>query len=441
MSALATPIPQSRALSLTEPATPSILFLLKGYPRLSETFIAQEIRALEKLGFPLRLVSLRFPTDKHVHPVHREIVAPVTYLPEYLHQEPMRVLKAWWRARRLPGYARAFATWRGDYRRDLTRNRLRRFGQACVLASEIADGRHGAVRRLHAHFLHTPAAVAHYTSLMTGIPWSCSAHAKDIWTTPDWEKREKLAALDWLVTCTASGHAHLQDLAKPAGDKVALVYHGLDFSRFPAPDTNKPAAPAGQPLTVLSVGRAVPKKGYPDLLEALAQLPSAIDWRFRHIGGGPELPGLKQQAETLKIADRITWQGALPQDQVLQAYREADLFVLASRITADGDRDGLPNVLMEAQSQGIAVLASDISGVPELIRHGETGWLVPSENPAALAEAMAVLLQDHPRRQQLAAAGFARVRRDFTMQTGIADLARRFSEDLLDHKIAEPAVT
>jgi glycosyltransferase involved in cell wall biosynthesis len=406
----------------------SILFLLKGYPRLSETFIAQEMHALEQLGLPLRIVSLRFPTDKHVHPIHREIRAPVSYLPEYLHQEPGRVLRGWWRARRLPGYRQAWTVWLRDLRRDFTRNRVRRFGQACVLAAEIATGRHGDVRRLHAHFLHTPAAVAYYCSLMTRIPWSCSAHAKDIWTTPDWEKREKLAAVDWLVTCTASGHRHLQHLAGAAAKKVALVYHGLDFTRFPAPTARH--AEAGTPLTILSVGRAVPKKGYPDLLLALSQLPAAIDWRFRHIGGGPELAGLKDLAGQLGIADRISWQGALPQDQVLDAYRAADLFVLASRITADGDRDGLPNVLMEAQSQCVAVIATDISGVPELIRQGETGLLVPSEDPAALAKAMADLLTDPARRQALAQAGFARVHRDFTMQVGIADLAQRFAVDL-----------
>src|SRR5215813_8174676 len=117
----------------TDEGAPSILFLLKGYPRLSETFIAQEIRALERAGIPLRLISLRFPTDKHVHPVHREIAAPVTYLPEYLHQEPLRVLRGWWRARRLPGYRAARRTWLADFKRDVTRNRIRRFGQACVL--------------------------------------------------------------------------------------------------------------------------------------------------------------------------------------------------------------------------------------------------------------------------------------------------------------------
>ncbi|MES1151958.1 MAG: colanic acid biosynthesis glycosyltransferase WcaL, partial [Dongia sp.] len=121
---------------MTEPA---FVFLLKGYPRLSETFIAQEIRALEQRGIPIRIVSLRHPTDGYVHPVHREIVAPVDYLPEYLYQEPVRVLRGWWNARRLPGYAEAFRQWIVDLRRDFTTNRGRRFGQACVLAAELGD--------------------------------------------------------------------------------------------------------------------------------------------------------------------------------------------------------------------------------------------------------------------------------------------------------------
>ncbi|TXH39308.1 MAG: colanic acid biosynthesis glycosyltransferase WcaL [Rhodospirillaceae bacterium] len=421
-----------------------MLFLLKGYPRLSETFIAQEIRALEERGLPVRIVSLRFPTDKHVHPIHREIVAPVTYLPEYLIQEPGRVLRGWWRARRLPGYRRALRVWLGDLRRDFTTNRGRRFGQACVLAAEIVAGRHGDVRRLHAHFLHTPAAVAYYASLMTGIPWSCSAHAKDIWTTPDWEKREKLTSLDWLVTCTASGHRHLQDLAaEPA--KLSLVYHGLDFRRFPLPAQDQAAAPLSpdkersgkerpgkeaRPLVILSVGRAVPKKGYDDLLRALARLPAELDWRFQHIGGGPELERLKSLAAELRIADRVAWRGAQPQLEVLAAYRAADLFVLASCIAEDGDRDGLPNVLMEAQSQALPVIATSISGVPELIQDGETGLLVPPNDPEALAGAIAGLLPDPARRRALADAGAQRLRAHFAMESGIDDLARRFAPDL-----------
>src|SRR5690349_20890686 len=135
--------------------TDEIVFILKDYPRLSETFIAQEIRALEQRGIRIKIVSLRFPTDKHVHPVHREIQAPVAYLPEYLCQEPLRVLRGWWRARRLPGYAAALRQWIADLRRGLTTNRGRRFGQACVLAAELGDPATWP-KRLHAHFIHTP---------------------------------------------------------------------------------------------------------------------------------------------------------------------------------------------------------------------------------------------------------------------------------------------
>src|SRR5204863_9033647 len=149
-----------------------VAFVLKGYPRLSETFIAQEILALEQRGLDILIVSLRHPTDPATHPVHREISAPVLYLPEYLHDEPRRVLRGWRQARRLPGYRAAWRIWLKDLIRDPTPNRIRRFGQALVLATELpAD-----IRQLHAHFLHTPASVARYAAAMRGTGWSVSAH-------------------------------------------------------------------------------------------------------------------------------------------------------------------------------------------------------------------------------------------------------------------------
>jgi glycosyltransferase involved in cell wall biosynthesis len=402
--------------------TEEIIFILKGYPRLSETFIAQEIRALEQRGIRIRIVSLRFPTDKHVHPVHREITAPVAYLPEYLYQEPLRVLRGWWRARRLPGYAGAFRRWIADLKRDFTTNRGRRFGQACVLAAELGD-RSAWPKRLHAHFIHTPASVAYYTHLMTGIPWSTSAHAKDIWITPDWEKREKLASMDWLVTCTETGHRALAALA-PTPERTALVYHGLDFTRFPEPPARETKTQG--PYTLLSVGRLVPKKGYAGLIEALGALPRGLDWRLRHIGGGPLKDEVQAQAEKLGIAERITWLGARPQETVLEEYRGADLFILNSRIADDGDRDGLPNVLMEAQSQRLPVIATNLAGIPELVIDGETGVLVPADDAPALARAIERLLRDPSLRERLAGAGYQRVRTMFAMDRGIADLERRF---------------
>ena len=402
--------------------TDEIVFILKGYPRLSETFIAQEIRALEQRGIKIRIVSLRFPTDKHVHPVHREITAPVDYLPEYLYQEPFRVLRGWWRARRLPGYAPAFRQWIADLRRDFTTNRGRRFGQACVLAAELGDPAQYP-KRLHAHFIHTPASVAYYTHLMTRIPWSTSAHAKDIWITPDWEKREKLASMDWLVTCTETGHRVLAALAATP-DKTSLVYHGLDFTRFPEPPLR--AARMEGPYTLLSVGRLVPKKGYAGLIEALGRLPKDLDWRFRHVGGGPLKDELQAAAQRLGIAERITWLGAKPQETVLEEYRAADLFILNSRIAEDGDRDGLPNVLMEAQSQRLPVIATNLAGIPELVIDGETGALLPPDDAQALGAAIERLLRDAGLRGRLAAAGYARVRSVFAMERGVVDLERRF---------------
>ncbi len=412
---------------MTSASPACIAVILKGYPRLSETFIAQELLALERCGLKLRFYSLRHPTDPAIHPVHREIAAPVAYLPEYLKDEKARVFAAWRRARRLPGYARARAAFWRDLIRDRTANRVRRFGQACVLAAELPDD----VGRLYAHFLHTPASVARYAALMTGLPWCASAHAKDIWTTPDWEKREKLAELDWLATCTASGRDHLAGLA-PTPDKVALVYHGLDFGRFPAPPP-RPPGPDGsdpeRPVVLLSVGRAVAKKGYPDLLQALARLPAGLQWRLIHIGGGADHGELVALAENLGLSERIAWLGARPQEEVLARYREADVFVLASRIAADGDRDGLPNVLMEALSQEVACLATEVSAIPELIEDRLTGRLVPPEDPDELAAALAALIRNPAQRAALGAAGAAAVRSRFTMDAGIEELLRRFGAE------------
>jgi glycosyltransferase involved in cell wall biosynthesis len=406
------------------PSAGRVAFVLKGYPRLSETFIAQEILALERRGLDILIVSLRHPTDRATHPIHRLIRAAQLYLPEYLYQEPRRVWRGWVRSHRQPGFARAMAAWLADLRRDLTPNRIRRFGQAMVLAAELPDG----IDHLHAHFLHTPASVARYAALIAGRDWSVSAHAKDIWTLPVWEKYEKLAEAAWVVTCTEAARGHLASLA-PRPDCVSLCYHGLDLERFrPAPKHRLPhdGSDPRHPVLLLSVGRAVAKKGYDDLLEALALMPAGLEWRFVHIGGGALGGALRLQAERLGLARRVEWRGSLAQPGVLAAYREADLFVLASKIAKDGDRDGLPNVLIEAQSQRLACVATDISAIPELIEEGVTGLLTPAGNPIALAEALAGLIRDPAMRARLGAAGERRVRRLFSMEPGIDMLAARF---------------
>ena len=400
-----------------------VAFVLKGYPRLSEAFIAQEIAALERRGLDILIVSLRRPTDDRQHPVHREIRAALHYLPEYLYREPLRVLRAWWAARNLPAYRAARAQWLRDLVRDPSPNRVRRFGQALVLAAELPSD----VGRLHAHFLHTPASVARYAAMLRELPWSGSAHAKDIWTTPEWEKREKLAACDWLVTCTQVNHAHLAALAPPG--RVELVYHGIDLARFAPHRTVRGAAhgaDARHPVRILSVARLVEKKGTDMLLEALARLPADLHWRFVHVGGGPLGARMRRQARALGIAGRITWRGALAQPELFAEYRGADLFALACRVARDGDRDGLPNVLLEAQSQALACVATRVSAIAELIVDGTTGLLVTENDVPALAAAMAALIRDPARRRLLGDAGQARVRTHFALEANFERLAARF---------------
>ena len=400
----------------------AIAFILKGYPRLSESFIAQEILGLERRGIDIQIISLRHPTETIVHPVHREISAPVLYLPEYLKDEPTRVFQAWCKARLMVGYQKARAHWLKDLRRNFTPNRLRRFGQACVLAAELPE----QISRLHAHFLHTPATVTRYAAMMTGLPWSCSAHAKDIWTSPEWEKREKLGDVEWLVTCTEHGAAHLRSLTNEP-EKVGLVYHGLDLTRFPPPLTRvEQNGNQKNPVVILSVGRAVTKKGFDDLLSALAALPDCCHWHFDHIGDGECLPELKNYAQKLGLSDRIRWLGAQPQDIVLDHLRSADLFALACKVAPDGDRDGLPNVLMEAQSQGLPVISTRVSAIPELIEDGKTGLLADPRNPADLMQALARLINDPSLRRKLGSAGEARVRSAFNAELGLDNLMTRF---------------
>ena len=401
-----------------------IVILLKGYPRLSETFIAQELRGLELAGHDLFLMSMRLPTDKKHHPVHDEIQAPVRYLPEYLHHAPLRVIRSWWKMRRHRQYPALRKAFLADYRKDRTRNRVRRFGQALVLAAEFpADA-----NWLHAHFIHTPASVAAYASLILDRGWSCSAHAKDIWTSPDWDLRAKLAEARFVVTCTKAGFEKLRSLSADPS-RVHLSYHGLDLTRFGRFTGQRPArdgSRAGDPVILMSVGRAVEKKGYAVLLDALALLPKALAWRFLHIGGGELLGKLKAKAAALGIADRITWQGSLAQEEVLAQYRSCDLFVLACRIASDGDRDGLPNVLVEASSQRLACISTTISGVPELLSDDVNGLLVPPDDPQSLCGALARAIQSPELRLRLGAAAEKRVRQAFDHQASIRQLTELF---------------
>jgi glycosyltransferase involved in cell wall biosynthesis len=209
---------------------------------------------------------------------------------------------------------------------------------------------------------------------------------------------------------------------------VHFGHHGLDLGRFGvAPRQRLPHDGANGTIELLSVCRAVEKKGLDVLLQALALLPSHLDWRFTHVGGGELLGPLRAQAESLGLAQRIDWRGALPQEQVLDLYRGSDLFVLPCRVAGDGDRDGLPNVLVEAQSQGLCCISTTVSGVPELIDDEVTGILVPPEDAQVLAGALERAIAAPDLRRQLGEAGERRVREQFDYHASVAQLVALFA--------------
>lgn len=408
---------------MTRVSMKKIACIVKGYPRLSETFIAQEIYALEQAGIDIIIYSLRHPTDHTTHPIHENISAPVHYLPEYLYRHPLRFFNALFKSLFNPAFYRLVPAFMRDLGRDFTANRGRRFGQALVLANEIDAEREW----IYVHFLHTPASVALYTSKLMKLPWSCSAHAKDIWTSAKWDLKEKLADLRWLVTCTQANADFLKGLtARP--EKITLLYHGLDLSRFPEPVEARAGngRDPAQPITLFSVGRAVNKKGYDILLNALSRLDDSLFWRFIHIGDGPVLEKLKFQARSLTIDQRVCWMGAQSFEKVIENYQAADLFILASRIDKNGDRDGMPNVLMEAMLLGLPCIATSISGIPELISDRVNGILVTPENPEELVCAIEALIESPALRQQLGDSGRQTVVRKFSFENNIQMLIEKF---------------
>lgn len=399
--------------------------VLKGWPRLSETFIAQELVALEERGLRFEVWSMRHPTDTKRHALHDALKAAVRYLPEYLYQEPLRVLRGLAYSFRLPGFGAALKLWSSHLLHDPTPNRIRRFGQAAVLAREASPD----LKFVYAHFLHTPSSVALYASIMRGVPWGFSAHAKDIWMSPEWEKRDKLARARFGITCTGLGAAHLRSLSIDPG-KLDLVYHGLDLSRFPSPPSPRPPRDgSGEAVAIVSVGRLVEKKGYDLLVDALSRLPPALNWRFIHIGGGDLSQSLKSRARGLGLSDKIEWRGSCNQSEVIAALRAADIFVLPSRIASDGDRDGLPNVLMEAASQELPILSTCVSSIPEFIADGKEGVLV-APDAGELASALARMICDPSGRAAMAAAARRKLVESFGMDAGIDRLVDRLRDAL-----------
>jgi glycosyltransferase involved in cell wall biosynthesis len=412
--------------------TTRIAYLLNSFPRLSQTFILHEILELERQGLDLRLFSIRNPDEEIVHADVGRVRAPVTYLPTGWHATwaMLRAHLALVRrgARRYVG-ALAFALQR---RRSTPFNQrlasVKHFWRAGWLARELEQA---GVTHLHAHFAHSPASVAHFVHLLTGLPYSFTAHARDIYTSPPDLLAVKIRAARFVVTCTGYNARYLAELV---GDETAgrihRIYHGLDLHKF-SPSAGPPAQLGSAPgrvqprdtPTILAVGRLVEKKGYPYLIEACRLLiDRGYDVRLRIVGGGQMKDALRRHIAEVGLDERVELLGARPQDEVIELYRTATVFALPCVVLDNGDRDGIPNVLVEAMRLGLPVVSTAVSGIPELVGDETTGLLVPPRDAEALASALARLLDDAQLRTRLATGAAHRVAREFDLAANAARL-------------------
>ena len=427
----------------------AVAYVLKGFPRLSELFIASEIYRLEQLGVPLRLYVIK-PSDESAR--HR-LVERINARPEYL--PPATSLSAttltrWLRAnlnhflpglkgvlrRRPAGVLRAAAAafaqavrarrtfW--SWPRKLY---LKEFLQAAVVADRVLDA--PDVRHLHAHFCHGATTVAWLASLMTGLPFSFTAHAKDIYCeslNPAGLLRRKMRAARFVVTCTDANREHLLKI-EPAAE-VHCVYHGLN-AEFAGLLKQSPDARSGPSrLRALGVGRLVPKKGFDVLVEACAVLRRRdVEFEALIVGEhGEHEPELRRRISQHGLENHVLLAGPMEQSRLYEEYRRASAFCLPCRVLDNGDRDGIPNVLMEAMACGLPVITTPVSGIPEIVRDGVNGRLVPPDDPEALADALLCLDRDSGLAESLSREARATVSEHFDGERFASQLATLFRE-------------
>ena len=407
---------------MTSSGRPVLGMILKGYPRISETFISNEILLLERLGFKIHLFSMRRGRESFTHRNVELIRARVDYLPESLLRPLPRLLRSnLILAARQPGpYRRALMTAWQRWRRTHKSATLKHLFQAGYLIERCLPGT--GVVHLHAHFAHSPTSVAMFTSRLSGLPFSFTAHAKDIYTSNPEQLREKMELADHVVTCTEYNRRFLQNLAGEKVPTIHRVYHGIDTSLFN--DEGTPDLKAEVPYQLLTVARLVVKKGLPTVYRALVYLRDrGIPFRHTLIGDGEERQSVLDLIGQLELKDSCQWIGTQPHHVVREHYRKAHAFVLGCEVAPNGDRDGIPNVLLESMAMGVPVAATTVSAIPELIESGKSGLLVSPADPARLAEAIERLLTDEGLRQQLIPAGQQRVRQYFDNRQLIHDLA------------------
>lgn len=375
-----------------------VAYILKRYPRLSETFIVNEILSLEAAGARVQIFAAARPKEDITHPAVDRVQAEVTYTRRvaarlYKHEEAILGRECGAPARFTRLLAEACRS---------GREAVEELAQAAFIAALL---RKHPVDHLHAHFATSAARVAHLVSQLTGTPFSFTAHAKDIFVdTVDWRSVGRLLREAAFTVAISDYHAAFLASREPTV-RTVVVRNGVDLGRF------RPAErPVSRRNLVLAVGRLVEKKGFPYLLAACALLRDrGVSFECVVVGDGPQRQLLHETAAGMNLNGTVRLLGARDQEFVRQTLSEAAVLVAPCVCAENGDRDGLPTVLLEAMAAGVPVVSTPVTAIPELITDGETGVLTAERDAVGLADAIQQLLASPEHRTRLAAAGRARV--------------------------------
>jgi glycosyltransferase involved in cell wall biosynthesis len=349
-----------------------LVMLVSGFPRRSETFALNELLALDRAGCLAAVFATKPGEDGPPQPGAEELIRKVQVLAP---------------------------------------------GTPAEQAAEVVERLDGAhVDAVHGYFAHVPTEVAAKAARRLGVPYGFSVHALDARKVSRSGLAERARAAACVIACNPDVAGDL----RRAGAPVQLIPHGVDLECFrPTPP------PPAQVLTILAVGRLVPKKGFPVLLEAAARV--LAPFRLRIVGDGAERPDLERRIAALGLTNRVELAGTATHADLPAEYAAAHIVVVPSIADAKGDRDGLPNVVLEAMSSGRPVVASDIGAVSSAVVDGRTGVLVPPGDAAALAGALEFLADQPDMRERLGREARARVEADFELNSCTARL-RAFLE-------------
>jgi glycosyltransferase involved in cell wall biosynthesis len=407
--------------SATAGGAVDVVYVVRSWPRWSQGFVLHEVLELEARGLRLGLFALVDPHENLVQAGVADVRAPVRHFDAprsrrqvvgdhaaALRASPRGYVRAAWLAARRRAWDRGYhVAGRGecfDLAVRVSRALREQEGHADAGGSARAARRH-----VHAHFAHDPAAVVHLTHLLTGCTWSFTGHARDLLQIEPAVLVERVGSAEFVVTCCGANVDHLAGvLPPPLVDRVHLVHHGVDSGRFvPRPaEARDPMAP----VVIVSAGRLVEKKGFEDLIDA-CDVVHRRGRRFRCVvyGDGPLQAPLEARIDRLGLGDAVELAGVVARTELAERLRHADVFALTPCVTDDGDRDGIPNVMLEAMACGLPVVATAVAGIPEVVDDGVSGVLAPVHDVAAIADHLTALIDDPDRRATLGAAARDRV--------------------------------